>query len=187
MKQMIITMLIAGMASFSAQAQQKAYCGVKKNKVCRTSPDHKTVSCYKTNYAYNFKVCKSNSGYYICCETPNYYNSTHPEYVVAEQRQAVREYDYPAQTTTTPVNRVDMTAPQTQSYTTDNGRSYEGYYPTRGRIKVCYTGNNVAELNRAPYKGCPSPQYDGPEKNKQRNVNVSNPEPMPPLAGRAME
>ena len=47
-----------------------------------------------------------------------------------------------------------------------------------GQIKRIETFRNyfdVAEDNRAPYEGLPSPQYDGPEKNAERNLNVSNP------------
>jgi hypothetical protein len=181
MKKIITALVALGLAYCGAQAQQRQVCGTKSDKVCRLTSG-KGVSCYKTNYAENFKVCKGNFGYYICCETPNRTNSTHPGFVVVDRKlETVREYEYPAYTKVTPP--VDMTAPQSQSYVVATDNSYEGYYPTKGKIRVCYTGNNVAEENRAPYEGCPSPAYDGPDANRQRNLNVSNPAPMPPSAG----
>lgn len=181
MKKIIAALIIAGFTYCGAEAQTAMSCGTKNNKVCRLTAGKK-VSCYKTNFAENFKVCQGNMGYYICCETPNSTNSTHTGYILADRKQEnMRSYDYSANVKRAPV--VDMTVPQSQSYVMESSNAYEGYYPVRDEIRVCYTGDNVAEENRNPYKGCPAPAYDGPDANRQRNVNVSNPEPMPPLAG----
>jgi len=178
----IIAVLAISLAYFGAGAQttQINACGVNKGKVCRVNGNSK--SCYKTAYAENFKVCKGNSGYFICCEAPNYYNSTHPQVqVVAANRPYVQQYQY---TPDVADANTDMQVPQSQSYVVTSSNTYAGYYPKKNEIKVCYVGDNVAEENLAPYKGCPSPQSEGPEVNKQRNLNVSNPESMPPLQGR---
>ncbi len=177
----MIALVILASAYGSAVAQNAQTCGVKKDKVCRRVGNNK-VSCYKTDYAENFKVCMGNTGYYICCETPNQTNSTNPGYVMVERQQVYsRDYNNDVVTQNEETN---MTIPQSQSYVMTSSNSYEGYYPKKNYIKVCYVGDNVAEENRAPYKGCPSPQSDGPERNRQRNVNAGSPESMPPLAGR---
>ena len=51
-------------------------CGASEGKVCRKTD--KGTSCYKTDYAQNYKVCRSGSGYHICCEEPNGTNQTYP-------------------------------------------------------------------------------------------------------------
>ncbi len=192
-KIIIMTMIAAGFGYFTADAQtaKKDACGVNDGKVCRLSPDRKTASCYKTKYAENFKVCKGSNGYYICCEAPRYGNSTYAQqkYIIKQQQPETESYAMNENNDNSPVNNstVNMTAPQSQSYVVTSSGTYQGYYPKRGRIKVCYIGDNVAENNRAPYEGCASPQYDGPEANRYRNMNVSNPAEMPPLSGRPNE
>ena len=81
--------------------------------------------------------------------------------------------------------------PQSQSYPRYSANaivSYAGYYPDqgKGKIRVCHNTDNVADANLDAYNGCPTPAYDGPERNKNRNVNFSNPNsnfPQPPLGG----
>jgi hypothetical protein len=183
MKKTMIALVILASAFSSAQAQKAVVCGTKSDKVCRRVGNN-GVSCYKTAYAENFKVCMGTNGYFICCESPNKYNSTNynTNYVIVEPKQSsIRDYDNDV---VYQEHDVDMTIPQSQSYAVNTSNTYEGYYPKQNYIKVCYVGNNVAEENRAPYKGCPSPQSDGPERNRQRNVNVGTHENLPPLAGR---
>ena len=178
MKKILMALTMTGLTYCSAEAQtdSKKNCEVIQTQVCSKGRD-----CYKTKYAENFKVCKNNRGYFICCETADYNNSTHPMYVVDNQ-QASNPNDY-VQTGSYAQNEasdatVDNTVPQSQSYagySIIKTYSYEGYYPQKGKMRSCYVGNNVAEETRAPYKGCPSPQDDGPERNRERNVNVSNP------------
>ena len=174
MKKILMALAITGFTYFSAEAQatdSKKSCGVTQDEVCR-----KGQGCYKTKYAENFKVCKSNKGYFICCETTNYNNSTQSGAQDAAYQGANNEQnDYAAQNEN--MNVVAGNAPQSQSYASYDvikPHTYGGYYFQKGKIKACYIGNNVAEENRAPYEGCPSPQYDGPEKNRERNVNVVN-------------
>lgn len=190
MKKLLIAMIITGMGYCGANAQtsQINVCGVKHDKVCRLSADKKNVSCYKTKYAENFKVCKNDAGYFICCETPEYYNSTFPVQTTArvKTRKAVNN-EHAVNNTRENNGAVDMTIPQSQSYVMTSTGTYQGYYPKKGKIKVCYVGDNVALNSRAPYEGCESPQFDGPEANNYRNMNVSNPVDLPPISGRSQE
>jgi hypothetical protein len=56
-------------------------------------------------------------------------------------------------------------------------RCFEGYYQsTKGGTKICYYGTNVAELNRAPYRGCPSPASGNTDRTKELNLNVATPD-----------
>jgi hypothetical protein len=198
MKKIIIALLIAGTGQIAV---------AQESQVCRKSSDNKAVACYKTKYAENFKICQTNSGYVVCGETPTYKNSTRGGYISASgQVEDMNEYNerYVLKSRTAPDNQqaadvpgaVALLSPEagSQSYpsnyvadldkSADFGAlttgSYAGYKPG----SACYTGDNVAENNKAPYKGCPSPQDDGPAKNNYRNINVSNPVNLPPLAGR---
>jgi hypothetical protein len=184
MKKILVALVMTGLAYSGANAQSSKVkaCGVKNEQVCRVSKDNKAVSCYKTKYAENFKVCKGDHGYTICCETPGLYNSTHYNYTANNAvSKETEEYQYPATGNYNTV--VDMAVPQNQSYVNTTYSLYSDSYTQKSEKKACYTGNNVAASNRAPYEGCPSPQSEGPEVNKQRNLNVSNPANMPPLAG----
>ncbi len=198
MKKIIIALILAGTGQLAI---------AQESQVCTKSSDNKAVSCYKTKYAENFKICQNNSGYVVCGETPTYKNSTRGGYISASgQVDNMDGYNerYVLKSRTAPDNQdvtdvpgaVALLSPEagSQSYpagyrsdldkTADfganNSASYSGYKPG----SACYTGDNVAENNKAPYKGCPSPQDDGPEKNNYRNINVSNPVNLPPLAGR---
>jgi hypothetical protein len=225
MKNIFIALMVTALAFTGAQAQTKktacasknshliaavhtkrtSSCGRQSDAVCRRT--HGGTHCYKTKYATNFKVCKNENGYYICCEKPNWTNSTAPRTIVSRETTTTIPY---VMRSTTPVpyryaevdaayredaivsRGVPITAPQSQSYpwgTTQqagasSATSYMGYYPRKGKIKVCYYGDNVAELNRAPYQGCDAPAFDGIEKNKVHNLNVSNTRDLPPIDGR---
>ena len=174
MKKILMALAMTGFVYLSAEAQteNKKNCGDKQDQVCRKSSG-KGISCYKTAYAENFKVCKNDNGYFICCEEPNQNNSTR----AAMQAIAARQYpanDYQESVMPTPgefVAPVSQSLPQ--QYGANTSSSYEGYYDSpKGRMKVCYGGDNAAELTRAPWQGCPSPENDGADKNRQRNVNV---------------
>ncbi|MES2701129.1 MAG: hypothetical protein V4649_00730 [Bacteroidota bacterium] len=193
MKKILIALAIAGFASTGAEAQTKTKaCGVKDNKVCRVSPTGKGASCYKTKYASNFKVCKNENGYHVCCQAPTALNSTRTKAPVA-QTTSVAAY---AETDQYDATTAVATAPQSQSYPwginsgigASTSGSYRGYYPkagsSRGKIKVCYVGDNVAELNKAPYQGCSTPAFDGIDKNKTKNLNVNTYTDVPPIDGR---
>ncbi|MCD6010145.1 MAG: hypothetical protein K0Q79_7 [Flavipsychrobacter sp.] len=193
MKKLLTALMITGFAYYGANAQTERIspCGVKHNQVCRNAPGKKAAACYKTKFAENYKVCKGDAGYYICCETPTATNSTYAktEAAMRNAKVAVVQRNNDDEYVHTNSQVVDMSIPQSQSYIMQSSSSYQGYYPKnkRGRIKVCYVGDNVAANTRAPYEGCPSPQSEGPEVNNQRNLNVANPMPMPPLQGRSME
>lgn len=194
MKKILAALAITGLVVSGANAQTTRInvCGVKHDKVCRQSADKKSTSCYKTEFAQNFKVCKNQHGYYICCETPDHTNSTYGGVVAQDENRTVANQNQGWTSNNQNRPEVDMTIPQSQSYVMQSNNSYEGYYTDRnknkrGRIKVCYIGDNVAANNRAPYEGCPSPQSDGPEVNNHRNMNVSNPVDLPPISGRPHE
>jgi hypothetical protein len=187
MKNLLIALAVVGLTYSSADAQTTKSCGVvTTGKVCKMSPNKKTTSCYKTDFAENYKVCKGDYGYFICCETPGQNNTTHPYMNTIASKPNTMQFEPPFVATAPPER--DMT-PQSQSYAyeVNSANSYEGYYTDKNFIKVCYFGDNVALNNQNPYKGCPSPQSEGPEVNRQRNVNVSNPVSLPPLAGRSQE
>ncbi len=179
MKKILIALAMSGFVYCSAEAQtdNKKNCETTSNQVCRRSSGN-NISCYKTKYAENFKVCKNENGYFICCETPDGGNATHP----VNTTVAVNEFrdDYNAGQPQYANQDYTMRAPVSQSfleYSQNASASYEGYYATpKGKMKVCYGGNNVAKLTRAPWEGCPSPENDGPDKNIQRNPNAMAPE-----------
>ncbi len=82
MKKIMMALVIAAIAGTNAEAQQRiAYgenCGVKEDHVCKMSEDGE-VSCYKTDFAENFPVCKGDYGYYICCKKPDKLNAQRPQ------------------------------------------------------------------------------------------------------------
>ena len=184
-----MALVMTGFVYFSAEAQEKTKtiaCGKPEGKVCNKK------SCYKTKYAENYAVCKGDYGYYICCESPNSTNSTFPQMPVAGIRKyrSAEDQGYVMENTTNADGiTVDMAVPQSQSYpaySANVATAYEGYYAKKGHIKVCENTDNVAAANRAPYKGCPAPAYDGPDRNIERNKNVSSPNssfPTPPSTG----
>ena len=182
MKKILIALAMSGFVYYSAEAQTnaKANCGTTSNQVCRRSSGN-NVSCYKTKYAENFKVCKNNNGYFICCETPDGNNATHPVNTTVAFNEYRDDYYNGQQQYTIQDNDNNGRAPVSQSfleYSQNASTSYEGYYNNnpKGKMKVCYGGNNVAKLTRAPWEGCPSPENDGPDKNIQRNPNAMAPE-----------
>lgn len=212
MKQLLVALAVASLAYTGAEAQTKTVaCGKQSNTVCRTHALNKTKGCYKTRYNQNFKVCKGDAGYSICCEAPSPTNSTHYNNLVARRGGGTEVYTQRRVLTSVTRDRyfenavddsrLSMVAPQNQSYPFNTGTTpvavspqanhlnyyssgyYQGYYPGKGKIKVCYTGENVAELNKAPYEGCNTPAFDGIDKNKARNLNVVNPVDVPPSSG----
>ncbi len=187
MKSIIIALAIVGFATYNAEAQKVA-CGKPEGQVCKKSGNG--TSCYKTKYAQNYKVCKGDYGYFVCCQEPNGTNSTFPPLPVAAYRPITNDNQgYVAQVEER--DEIDESlVPQSQSYPRYSANaivSYAGYYPgQKGKIRVCENTNNVAKANWQAYQGCPTPAYDGPEKNKGRNVNVANPSsnfPTPPNSG----
>lgn len=197
MKKILAALAIAGFTYLSAEAQTKPLiaCEAPKGKVCHRSAHG--VSCYKTSYAEDYKVCKNNNGYYICCESPNRTNSTWSRGAIAE---AFNTNEYTGNMdesivlqSVTPGDEAGYTgapagmiAPQSQSYPAySNNVCATASGCKKNYIKVCYGGSNVAELNRAAYQGCPTPAYDGPDRNRARNINANDPlNSMPPIEGR---
>jgi hypothetical protein len=179
MNKILIALAITGFTCLSAQAQENRtlICPAPKGQVCHRS-GHGT-SCYKTKYAEDFKICKGDYGYYVCCETPGLYNSTHPKLTYVAPFDNGEDMDNLNEVVVLHSQTPDMEGvtpesltPQSQSYPPYSDKACVGTCATQH--KPCYGGNNVAMLNRAPYNGCPTPAYDGPDANRQRNVNVSN-------------
>ena len=123
-------------------------------------------------------VCRKSSGKAVSCYVRQY---------TGEDQQDADLTPYTPDNVSVANVPPSMIAPQSQSYSGNydvlNSNSYEGYYPQNSKRKPCKNTNNVADANQAPYNGCPSPQSDGPDKNRQRNLNVSNPEPQPSITG----
>jgi hypothetical protein len=185
MKQIVMGVIIGVMTHINVAAQTE---------VCDVNGQGQ-LACYKTAYAENFKVCKNNKGYHICGETPNYYNSTHPGFTVPDATtKPCVVADGREQATAENAEQGDLaaapTAPTSQSYPADYlagnvGSTIMDNYPARHYIKVA--DEDVPAMCRAPYEGLPSPQDDGPGRNNARNINVSNPAPLPPIQGRPEE
>lgn len=117
MKKILASLTIAMFTYFSANAQAPLINvgGAKQTKVCSISQDRKNISCYTTQYAENFKVCKSDYGYYICGETPGYNNSTYSSFQeVADTKSGAAQYQYANLVRSR--KPVDITIPQSQSY-----------------------------------------------------------------------
>lgn len=179
MKRLMMALALKGCAMMSATAQTHtpASCGVQQNKVCKVT-NANGAYCYSTPYAQNYQVCKDREGYYICCLPKTDATRTKPVYL-PEPATAWDDAgrDYSNEYAPLPPQPL---VPQSQSYPAATTVPAGGN-PTenrKGYLKLCYGGNNAAELNRAPYQGCNSPQYDGPAANRQRNVNVSNDQPV---------
>ena len=161
MKKIMMALAFAGLASYGAGAQEI-------NKVCKKT-DKGDISCYKTKYAQNFPVCKDNYGYAICGETRNFNNSTSPRTPATTSHM---NYTYDEQETVyAPLQQGKV--PQSQSYpqyeenaTVPYGAGYDE--TKKSPLKYCYTGDKVSELGRNPYRGCPSPEDDGPDATKLR-------------------
>lgn len=192
MKKIFMALTFAAFGWFSAEAQTETKtiaCGAPEGKVCHRN------GCYKTKFAENYAVCKGEYGYYICCEEPNANNATFPPILLAGLRpykdaNAYEEPVYQGNEKPEPGMDPDVIAPQSQSYPRYVHNAtvpYDGYTAKKTRIHVCSNTDNVAENNRQAYAGCPTPAYDGPDRNMDRNRNVSNPNssyPAPPVTGK---
>ena len=114
---MMVMMLVLTLGVANAQDTKINACGIKKSKVCRPSGVKGKPICYPTKYAENFAVCKGNNGYFICCETPNYYNTTFDNFAFQPEGNNQRfEYDQDKIYTTPSEKYIDKTIPQNQSY-----------------------------------------------------------------------
>jgi hypothetical protein len=204
MKKILMVLSLVTIIS-NAEAQQKCTCppGVKHTHKHTASVSHNQGKT-GDRFAQNFKVCKDPYGYKICGQRRNGYNSTA---VVIPQQQTPQSNirNYNSYTWLQDKDRYDNTpaednqntnsqlAPESQSYPTsftiNKTGSYSGYYPKKSNIKVGYDNGT------APYEGEPSPQYDGPDKNKARNLKVNSPEQnstdpsmtLPPPSGTIMK
>ncbi len=69
MKKILMALAVIAVAYTGAQAQAKKTniekCGVDEKQVCKEYNGSK--SCYPSNFAQNYKVCKGANGYYVCC------------------------------------------------------------------------------------------------------------------------
>lgn len=125
-------------------------------------------------YAKNYKVCKGNGDYHICNETPTVMNS-----VPAGTAQPAPTANKRSVSSTTVYPNGAVTTTSTQTYptavTNETQSTYFGNYPDQQNLSpVTVTGKRDTGINNAnaPYHGKNSPQYDGVEKNKVRNLNT---------------
>ena len=114
-----ILVVIAAMSCFSAglngQTTSTDIRAGNQTLVCKPVQGKSNVSCYKSNYAENFKVCKNENGYYICSCVPEYLDSSFMKYIGAYNRPNnlyPNQYTLPATKKT--IN--NKTVSQSQSY-----------------------------------------------------------------------
>jgi hypothetical protein len=119
MKKLALLLAFVGFCVTGALAQNKksdVACGKSSGKVCKATTK-KGKYCYKTPYAQNFDICKNNRGYYVCCQTPNEFNSSFSQAVLEEEapyrQSSANEWQAPQ-----PIP-VSMVAPHSQSYPPD--------------------------------------------------------------------
>ena len=117
MKKLATLLAIVSIGCIIANAQTSLInvTGKSNTKICKTVAGGNGISCYKTTFAENFKVCKSADGYYICSEVPGYFNSTYLRFTGVteyEQESVHDQYTLPARKTEVD----DKTVPQSQSY-----------------------------------------------------------------------
>ena len=178
MKKILMALVMISGSFISANAQTNCSCPTVKRTV-----HHKTTR--HANYAQNFKVCKNQYGYHICGEVSTCYNST---YCIPGVNAGG-----PMLATNKAYNDDDAAIAYQPSYETAN--TYYGNmpapaaavapqsqsYPAKTDLRQTYVSNDqdrviVAYDNgTAPYEGLPSPQDDGPGKNKTRNLNENSP------------
>ena len=179
----ILLMALAGLTFFSAEAKNKNTTG------CKVVKNNKATMKHHDKYDENFKVCKNDAGYHICGEPVSYINATKQIHYLPPAPQHMTYNNQGMDQQQAPATDPNaMLAPQSQSYpsayTVNETAAYESFVPKKHFMTVSYN-ENVAEENRAPYEGLPSPQYDGPAKNLQRNLNESNPNAnLAPITGR---
>ena len=124
-----------------------------------------------SQYAKNYPVCKGNGKYHICKpgESPNPggMTTTTATRGAVQKSTTVTPGGVVATTTTQTFMEQPAVAPQQQSLPyQDNSDFTLAPYTVVGRHD---TGINNAN---APYHGKSSPQYDGVDKNKGRNLNT---------------
>ena len=200
MKKILMALVMISGSFISANAQTKCVCPVVKRTV-----HHKTTT--HANYAQNFKVCKNQYGYHICGEVSTCYNSTYcipgvntAGPMVASNNSTYNDddvainYQPSYETANTyygnmPAPAAAAVAPQSQSYPVKTDLRQP--YVNNGQDNVVVAYDN----GTAPYDGLPSPQDDGPNKNKARNLNenspaqnTQNPElSLPPASGKIVK
>lgn len=120
----------------------------------------------KSKYDVNYKVCKSDNGYATCGR------EGHVRYMTNNTMPADQ---------TTEIILVPVAVADDNNLDMNVVNSYEGYY-RRHNIVV-----GEDEMN-APYQGLPSQQYDGPDRNAQRNLNYNQTSiELPPSDGSNMK
>lgn len=140
----------------------------KKTKLVK-EPKTAVAASNKDQFAQNYSVCKGKGDYHICNEQPNAMNSvkgpnTQAVSTVADTKPITKM-------TTVSENGVVATT-STQTYATQP--TVAPAAPTTGNnnelesVTIRDTVNN----GTAPYHGERSPQYDGPARNKARNLNT---------------
>jgi hypothetical protein len=166
MKKILIVLAITGMTYCEATGRTtfNHAAGAQPIEVCKKSGDKKTISCYASKYAENFKVYRGNYGYYIVNESGGLGNlsfATPPLFIY--QLYAVAQNIDEIPVATVPVK---AEKPETKYYVLKALPADRNLNNKAGAI---------AADNRDPYLGLPSPQYQGPVLNCMRNINANRP------------
>ena len=153
----------------------------KTTKTNRTTSVTKTKASSEAANAKNYKICKGSADYHVCDEQPNgknsvgtIYKSTHKKTVTKNTTTTMVSRNGVVATSATQTNAVQPTMlPQSQSL---NGAAHNTLIPYDS------TKNDTITNATAPYNGKPSPQDDGPAKNRIRNLNTppQSPNSIPP-------
>ncbi len=145
-------------------------CGKKPSVAKKTTiiKEPQTTVATKSDNDKNFAVCKGKGDYHICAQQPNTRNSvktrtTKTRHTINKTQTVVTPNGVIATYSTKTYATQPVKAPQSQSL---NGAPTNRYIPHTDSLAD--TINNAT----APYNGEKSPQYDGPAKNKQRNINT---------------
>lgn len=123
--------------------------------------------------AKNFKVCKGNGNYHICDEPQNATNTvpgpTTKLAVGTADKKPIKKT-----TTVTENGVVATTTTQTFAQPPATPKSQSIADQSDNTLPVATVTGHVDTINNAnaPYHGKNSPQYDGAQKNKARNLNT---------------
>lgn len=108
-------------------------CGKNTGMVCKHYGN--TSACYQTPYAENYKVCKNDAGYFICCDPTHIYSGYRP--VIVPKPAPVQ---YPAEQPIDAPEAVATTCGRDDRMVCRNGQyCYETKYAQN--YKVCKGSN----------------------------------------------
>lgn len=123
-------------------------------------------------YDKNYKVCNDNGTYHICGEDPNSEAALGANSNAQQAAKTTTFYPNGVVTTTSTQTYPAQPAVAPVSQSLETEKTYTGNYPNQlPNVVVKGRADTINNAN-APYHGKNSPQYDGLEKNKLRNLNT---------------